>query len=66
MRLSHLREHRNRRGLTQMELAKLSGVGRATIAAIENGKRRRVHPSTAAKLARTLKVKPESLEDKGW
>jgi DNA-binding XRE family transcriptional regulator len=61
MKLSRLKEHRARRGLTQMELAKLSDVGRATIAAIERGKRKRVHPSTAAKLAKVLKVKPEEL-----
>src|SRR5918994_372888 len=33
--LSRLKEHRNRRGLTQIELAKISGVGRATIAGLE-------------------------------
>jgi transcriptional regulator with XRE-family HTH domain len=44
-----------------MELAKLSDVGRATIAAIETGKRERVHPATRRRLARALKVKPEEL-----
>jgi transcriptional regulator with XRE-family HTH domain len=44
-----------------MELAKLSDVGRATIAAIETGKRKRVHPATHRRLARALKVKPEEL-----
>jgi transcriptional regulator with XRE-family HTH domain len=47
-----------------MELAKLSEVGRATIAAIETGKRSRVHSATRAKLARALKVRPEMLEVK--
>ena len=44
-----------------MELAKLSDVGRATIAAIETGKRKRVHPATTQRLARALKIKPRDL-----
>lgn len=44
-----------------MELAKLSDVGRATIAALETGRRKRVHPTTRRHLARALKVKPEEL-----
>jgi transcriptional regulator with XRE-family HTH domain len=61
MILSRLKEHRKRRGLTQIELAKISDVGRATIAAIETGQRPRPHPSTKARLAKALKVKPEDL-----
>ncbi len=60
--LSRLKEHRERRGLTQMELAKLSGVGRATIARYEGGEARRPHPGTVRKLAKALKTKPAELE----
>jgi DNA-binding XRE family transcriptional regulator len=59
-KLSRLKEHRNRRMLTQEELAKLSGVGRTSIAALEMG-HRRAYPSTARKLAAVLKAKPEEL-----
>ena len=58
--LDRLREHRNRRGLTQMELAKLSDVGRATIAGLEAGNRG-AYRSTVKKLAKALKVKPQEL-----
>jgi DNA-binding XRE family transcriptional regulator len=44
-----------------MELAKLADVGRATIAAIEMGRRPRPHPQTRERLARALKVKLEDL-----
>jgi transcriptional regulator with XRE-family HTH domain len=61
--MSHLRvqELRNSRGLTQMELAVLSGVSRATIARYEAGEQRRPHPATVGRLARVLKVRPEDL-----
>ncbi len=62
--LGRLREHRNRRGLTQMELAKLSDVGRATIADLEAGKRG-AYKETVKKLAKALKVKPHELRSTG-
>jgi transcriptional regulator with XRE-family HTH domain len=58
--LTRLREHRQRRTLTQDELEKLSGVSRPTIAALELGYRQ-AHLRTVEKLARALKVKPEDL-----
>jgi transcriptional regulator with XRE-family HTH domain len=62
--LSHNRVKilRERRGLTQIELSKISGVSRATIAALETDKRPRIRPSTRTKLARALRVKPRELE----
>jgi DNA-binding XRE family transcriptional regulator len=63
-RTSHLRSlraHRQQRGLTQIELAKISDVSRATIADLEAGKRG-AYQSTVKKLARALKVKAHDLE----
>jgi len=48
--------------LTQIELAKISGVGRATIAGLEAGNRG-AYRSTVEKLAKALKVKPQELGD---
>src|SRR5208283_1524515 len=45
---NHLREHRARRGWSQEELARRSGLSRAGISAIETD---RLIPSTAAALA---------------
>ena len=59
--LGKIREHRQRRGLTQIELAKISDVGRATIADLEAGKRG-AYQSTVKKLARALKVRPHELQ----
>ena len=58
--LSRLKEHRNRRGLTQHELATLAGVSRPTIARLETTNKRATL-ATTRKLARALKVKPETL-----
>jgi transcriptional regulator with XRE-family HTH domain len=58
--LYRLKEHRERRGLTQEELGTLSGVSRPTIAALELGYRQ-AYASTTKKLARALKVHPRDL-----
>jgi transcriptional regulator with XRE-family HTH domain len=62
--LYRLKEHRDRRGLTQEELATLSGVSRPTIAALERGYRQ-AYSSTTDKLAKALKVKPRDLTGEG-
>ena len=58
--LTRLKEHRERRMLTQHELAALSGVGRSTIARLETTDKRAT-PTTARKLAKALKTKPQEL-----
>jgi predicted RNase H-like HicB family nuclease/lambda repressor-like predicted transcriptional regulator len=58
--LLQLREIRERGSLTQQELAKKSGVGRATIASLEAGYRR-AQPKTARRLAAALGVDPAEL-----
>jgi transcriptional regulator with XRE-family HTH domain len=54
-----LKEWRQRRLLTQEELAKKSGVGTATVARIEAGQGARL--STLRKLAEGLEVSPDQL-----
>jgi DNA-binding XRE family transcriptional regulator len=46
--------------LTQHELARISGVGRSTIARLETTPKKAT-PTTARKLAKVLKAKPEEL-----
>ena len=58
--LVHLRDLRLRRALTQVDLATLSGVSRATIIRLEAGERN-VQPPTLRKLARALRVKVAEL-----
>lgn len=59
MKLPKLKETRERRALSQMELALAAGVSRPTIARIETGAS--AYPSTARKLATTLRVRPDVL-----
>lgn len=58
--LPRLKEHRERRGLTQEELAKLADVSRPTIARLETTSSR-AKIETAKRLAKVLRVKPEDL-----
>ncbi|WP_194897695.1 tetratricopeptide repeat protein, partial [Catenulispora pinisilvae] len=51
-----LREHRLRAGLTQEQLADLSGVSVRTIAALEAGKGRTPRPSSVTRLAEALRL----------
>jgi len=65
-RLSRLKEIRERASMTQGELAKRSGLGRASIAALEIDRGRRAQPRTARKIADALGVDVEELhKDKG-
>ncbi len=59
-RLTRLKKERQRKQLTQMELAEISGVNRTTITRLERGATR-ASPVTMSKLARALKVKPSVL-----
>jgi predicted RNase H-like HicB family nuclease len=58
--LPRLREIRERESLTQEDLAHKSGVGRATIAALETGSRR-AQPRTVRRLADALGVETAEL-----
>ena len=60
--MNQLRQHRKRRALTQIELSKISGVSRATIARLEAGTHG-AYRNTVSKLARALKVKPQDLTE---
>jgi len=60
VQLPRLREQRDRRALSQEELAKLAGLSRATIMAAEKG--RDAWPQTVRKLAAALHIKPADLQ----
>jgi transcriptional regulator with XRE-family HTH domain len=50
--------------MTQVELARKSGVAQSTITQLESGVRKTPHPGTLRKLADALEVSPyELLED---
>jgi transcriptional regulator with XRE-family HTH domain len=58
---ARLRPVRLRKGWTQYELARRSGVDSAMISRIENGLTRGVGLGTVERLARALRVNPRSL-----
>ncbi len=60
VKLTRLRYVRERKALTQQELAVRSGVSRPTIARIESG-RTEPYPQTTRRLAQALGVEPEAL-----
>jgi transcriptional regulator with XRE-family HTH domain len=58
-KLPALREHRDRRALTQLELATLAGVHELTVWRIEQGEN--ASAATARRLAKALRVEPAAL-----
>ncbi len=56
-----VRQARKNAGLSQYDLAKLSGVARITIAGIEMGRHPSIRTSTAEKLASALGITPGEL-----
>jgi transcriptional regulator with XRE-family HTH domain len=64
VRLTRLRDVRQRRALTQQQLAERAGVNRVTIARIESGKDE-PFPTTVRKVADALGVEPSDLMDTG-
>jgi transcriptional regulator with XRE-family HTH domain len=59
VQVPRLREWREKRALSQEELADRTGLSRTTIIKLEGG--RRAWPSTRRKLAQALRIKPEDL-----
>lgn len=61
---ARLRFARDRRHLTQVQLAKLAGVQRHVITRLESGQTTRPHTATIVNLARALRVNPSWLSGK--
>lgn len=57
---NNVREYRKKLGLSQEELADLSGVHRTYIGAVERGEKN-VSALSIAKIAKALKIKPDKL-----
>jgi len=51
-----VKEYREKRGLTQEELSKLSGISRTTISDLENSKLEEISTKTMKALSSALKV----------
>jgi transcriptional regulator with XRE-family HTH domain len=62
VKLSRLRDLREKRGMSQQDLSERSGVSRDGISHYENGSRE-ARPSTARKLAKALEVEVHNLMD---
>jgi DNA-binding XRE family transcriptional regulator len=62
VKLTRLRALRERKVLTQQELADKAGITRATLSRLEAGAQN-PYPSTIRKLASALSVEPETLMD---
>ena len=60
MKTNHLREYREREGLTQTQLALMLGVSYSTINHIENG-RRRITPPKARAWEKKIGISKEEL-----
>jgi transcriptional regulator with XRE-family HTH domain len=57
---NNVREYRKKLGLSQEELADLSGVHRTYIGAVERGEKN-ISALSIAKIAKALKIKPDKL-----
>ena len=62
VRLTKLRAWRERRAMTQGELAARAGLTRAALSRIESGQAE-PRPSTVRRLAQALRVEPDALMD---
>jgi transcriptional regulator with XRE-family HTH domain len=60
-----LREWRERRGLSQTELADLAGTHQATVSGLETGQTQRIEFDLLQRLANALRCKPKDLIGEG-
>lgn len=58
---NRLKACREERGITQTDLAKKTGLSRATISKIENNEEVNVNTQTIAKISEVLGVKPSEI-----